>query len=62
MMMPDNEIDIEFDEESGNFYVVWRPFTAVGMGETAREALEDLKQAAHFGIETAVDMKMSEIS
>jgi len=60
-MTPDNEINIEFDDKSGNFYIVWRLFTAVGLGETAREALEDLRQAAYFGIETAVDMKLSEI-
>jgi hypothetical protein len=61
VMMPDSEINIEFDEESGNFYIVWRPFAAVGMGKTAGEALEDVRPAAHHGIETAVDMKLSEI-
>jgi len=60
-MSPGDEIKIEYDEENQSFYIVWRPVVAVGMGETEKEALEDLREAAHFGIETAVNLKLTEI-
>jgi hypothetical protein len=34
---------------------------AIGMGKTEKEALEDLREAAHFGIETMVNLKLREI-
>ena len=60
-MAEDDEITIEFDEDSSCFYTVWRPLVSVGRGETQKEALEDLREAAHFGVETAVNIKLSEI-
>jgi predicted RNase H-like HicB family nuclease len=35
--------------------------TSVGLGKTEAEALDDLRAAAHFGIETMVDLKLREI-
>ena len=35
--------------------------TSVGLGRTKAEALDDLRAAAHFGIETMVDLKLREI-
>jgi predicted RNase H-like HicB family nuclease len=35
--------------------------TSVGLGKTEAEALDDLRAAAHFGIEAMVDLKLSEI-
>jgi predicted RNase H-like HicB family nuclease len=35
--------------------------TSVGLGKTKTEALDDLRAAAHFGIETMVDLKLREI-
>jgi predicted RNase H-like HicB family nuclease len=35
--------------------------TCVGLGKTKVEALADLRAAAHFGIETVVDLKLTEI-
>jgi hypothetical protein len=60
-MLPDDEIKIEFDEEYGFFYIIWRPVIAIGMGETEKGALEDLREAANFGVETAVNLKLAEI-
>ena len=58
---PDNELKTEHDDSQG-YYVVWQPLTAIGAGRTEREALEDLRVAAHFGIETIVNSKLREIN
>jgi predicted RNase H-like HicB family nuclease len=56
-----NEIRIEYDDDSQGYYIIWQPLTVVGMGGTKQEALEDLKAAAHFGIEEMVNSKLKEI-
>jgi hypothetical protein len=62
MVTPMNsEIQIEFDGEVRSYYTVWQPMVAIGMGRTEKEALEDLRAAAHFGIETNVNSKLREI-
>jgi hypothetical protein len=62
MGMPaSNEIQIEFDKQVRNYYTIWQPMVAIGMGKTVQEALEDLRTAAHFGIETKVNLKLEEI-
>ena len=63
MSLPsDNEIRTEYDSDSQSYFVIWRPLTAIGMGRTEQAALEDLRTAAHFGIETMVNSKLSTIS
>ena len=57
----DSEIRIEYDEEAQSYYIIWRPVAAISMGHTGREALEELRQAAHYGIDTMVDLKLVEI-
>lgn len=61
MSLLDNEMIIEYDEQLENYYVVCRPLAAVGLGETEQEALADLREAAHFGIDTMVDLELKEI-
>ena len=52
----DNEnVEIGFDEESLNYYADCR-LIAIGLGKTKEEALEDLRQAGHFGIDTLINM------
>jgi predicted RNase H-like HicB family nuclease len=55
-----NSIELEFDEESGEYYIVWEP-VIMGAGKTADEALEDLRAAAYFGVETLIDQKIQKI-
>ena len=52
-----NSIDLEFDKKSGEYYIVWEP-VVIGAGKTAGEALEDLREAAHFGVDTLIDRKL----
>lgn len=55
-----NSIDLEFDQERGEYYIVWQP-VIMGAGKTAGEALEDLREAGHFGVETLIDQKLQDI-
>jgi len=59
--LPYDEIIIDYDDDSQSYYCIWRPLTSVGLGKTEAEALDDLRAAAHFGIETMVDLKLREI-
>jgi predicted RNase H-like HicB family nuclease len=52
-----NEIKIEFDEETQSYYIVWEP-VIVSSGRTEREALEELREAAHFGVDSMIDFKL----
>jgi predicted RNase H-like HicB family nuclease len=59
---PDNEIRTEYDDDSQSYFVIWQPLTAIGMGRTEQAALEDMRAAAHFGIETMVNSKLRTMS
>jgi len=59
--LPYDEIIIAYDDDSQSYYCIWRPLTSVGLGKTEAEALNDLRAAAHFGIDTAVNLKVREI-
>jgi len=55
-----NSINLEFDKKSGEYYIVWEPLV-IGAGKTAGEALQDLREAAHFGVDTMIDRKLENI-
>ena len=55
-----NSIDLEFDKESGEYYIVWEP-VVIGTGKTDDEALQDLRETAHFGVDTMIDSKLENI-
>jgi len=59
-MSRNNDIELEFDEETRNYYIVWEPIV-ISLGKTRQEALEDLRQAAHFGVDTLIDLKLKDI-
>jgi predicted RNase H-like HicB family nuclease len=61
MSIPDREIIIEYDEQNGDCHVIMEPGKAIGLGTTHRDALEDLREAAHFYIDTTIDMKLTEL-
>jgi len=56
-----NDINLEFDSETGEYFVIWAPIV-IGTGKIQREVLEDLRNTAHFGINTLIDLKLKEIS
>ncbi|MBN1691151.1 MAG: hypothetical protein JW901_09020 [Dehalococcoidia bacterium] len=55
-----NEIHVELDEITHDYYAVWEPI-AMGAGKTIKEALDDLRQAAHFGIDICINLKLKDI-
>ena len=55
-----NSINLDFDKESGEYFIVWEP-VVIGAGKTADEALQDLREAAHFGVDTMIDRKLQNI-
>jgi hypothetical protein len=55
-----NDINLEFDSETGEYYIIWEP-VVIGTGKIPREALEDLRKTAHFGINTLIDLKLKDI-
>jgi predicted RNase H-like HicB family nuclease len=56
-----DEILVDYDDNSQSYYCIWQPLTCIGMGKTKVEALADLRAAAHFGIETIVDLKLKKL-
>jgi len=56
-----NDIHLELDELTHDYYAFWEP-VAMGAGKTMRDALDDLRQAAHFGIDTFIDLKLKDIN
>ena len=60
MVSKNHDIKVEFDEEIQNYYIIWEPIV-VSLGKTVQEALEDLREAAHFGVDTLIDLKLEDI-
>ena len=59
-MSRNHDIAIGFDEESRDYYIVWEPIV-IGLGKTKQEAIEDLREAAHFGVDTLIDLKLKDV-
>jgi predicted RNase H-like HicB family nuclease len=55
-----NDIELEYDKESGDYYIVWEP-VVISAGKTERQALEELRGAAHLGVDTLIDLKLKNI-
>jgi predicted RNase H-like HicB family nuclease len=55
-----NDIDVEFDEKNQGYYAIWEPIV-IGAGKTRHEALDDLRQAAHFGVDIFIELKLRNI-
>jgi len=56
-----NEIYVEFDDTTQGFYAIWEP-VVMGSGKTRHEALDDLREAAHFGADTFINLKLKDLS
>ena len=60
-MSKTNKIQIAFDEVMQSYYVIWEP-VVIGAGKTRHEALNDLRQTAHFGVDTFIDLELEDIN
>jgi predicted RNase H-like HicB family nuclease len=54
------DIKIEFDLETDSYFIIWEPLV-LSLGRTPEEALEDLRSAAHLGVDTFIDAKLKDI-
>src|SRR4030042_6562658 len=61
LMSNSHDIEIEFDEVSKDYYVIWQAPVAIGSGKTELEALMDLKEAVHFGIASFVAARREKV-
>jgi predicted RNase H-like HicB family nuclease len=53
-------IEIELDPETNDYFIIWEP-RVISLGKTEKEALEDLREAAHFAVDILVDLKHKDI-
>ena len=60
-MSRQNGIDIEVDKATRGYYGIWEPI-GIGAVKTRHEALDDLKQAAYFGVDRSIDLKLKVIN
>ena len=58
MESENKDIQIEYDSVSSTYYIVWQPMVVVGGGSSRKAALDDLKSAAHFGIDTILNKEI----
>ena len=58
--MAKGTITLKFDRESQEYHIIWEPIV-IGMGKTRCEALEDLRMAAHLGVDTSINIKLKNI-
>jgi hypothetical protein len=55
-----NNIEIEFDEASRDYYIIWKPII-ISSGNTRHGSLADLRQTAHFAVDALIDRKLKDI-
>ena len=55
-----NNIVIEFDEETQDCYIIWRPII-VSSGKTKCESLGDLRETAHSSIDNLITRELMSI-
>jgi hypothetical protein len=54
------DFEIIFDYASQDYYIIWEPPAAIGSGKTQTEALRDLRETVHFGVDTLIKSKLQE--
>jgi predicted RNase H-like HicB family nuclease len=57
----ERDITIEYDDTTESFFIIWEPIV-IGLGNTKRSALKDLQKAAHFYIDTTIDIKRKSLN
>ena len=62
MSMPGQEIQIGYDDAERDCHAILDSGKVIGLGATNNEALEDLREAAHFYIDTTINLKLQEIN
>ena len=58
--MVNNDIKLDYDETSGEYYILWEP-VILSAAKTERQALEELRGAAHLGVDTLIDQRLQRL-
>ena len=58
--MVNNDIKLDYDQENGEYYIVWEP-VILSAGSTECQALEELRGAAHSGVDTLIDQRLQKL-
>ena len=53
-------IEVKLDSETQDYYVIWQPLV-IASGGSEVKALQELREAAHSGIDVMIDMKLREL-
>jgi len=56
----EREIIVEYDDTLKSYYVIWE-LVAAGLGKTKQSALNDLRRAAHFGIDMTINSQLKNL-
>jgi predicted RNase H-like HicB family nuclease len=56
-----HNIIIEYDDTTESYFIIWEP-VVIGLGNTIHSALKDLQKAAHFGIDTTINLKRKSLT
>jgi hypothetical protein len=60
--MQDNQkLQIMFDHESDDYYIIWKSPVIISSGKTESEALEDFKNTVHSYIDSLINNKSKDI-
>ena len=54
------DIEIEYDRETRSHFIIWKPLV-ISLAGTPEKALRELREAAHLGVDTWIDLKLKEI-
>lgn len=60
-MQNEQEIQIMFDDESDDYYIIWKSPVIISSGRTKSEALKDFKNAVHSYIDSLINKKSKDI-
>jgi hypothetical protein len=55
------EFEIEYDATTKTYLAFWLPPMAVGSGATELDALRDMQQAIHFGVDTEIGSRCASL-
>ena len=51
-----DELKVEYDKVTKDYFVIWQPPLAVASGKTKVEALQDLQQVVYFCIDSCMEV------
>jgi predicted RNase H-like HicB family nuclease len=57
-MSGSHHIEIEYDHQSGEYYITWKPPVVIGCGKTREKALKEVKRIARFTIDTMCNLDL----